>query len=437
MLGHTHNKIPRSASRVAVLVRTFLPLALASAMAEPANALAADSQVAQKIRALEAQIKTLEAAYADYREALQQTRVQLLDLKTLAAQRGRGTGPQQQISSASAPVASTVQPEVQTRPKASKSAQAVYQEQNALFEHKLTIEPGITYTYTNRNQLTLNGFLALDAIFLGNISVDRVKSHILTFNLDTRYGVTPNLQLDFNMPFLYRYTVFEAAGQNSSGDQRSEGSAFLKPRFSLGDVSAGIYYKFLHETTTLPDMVWNFQVKAPTGTSPYGIKLVQPQSSNTNLQYPDTLPSGSGVWAVTTGLSAVKTTDPAILFANLGYTYNIPRHFSDISSQAGQTTPGDVKLGDSVQYGMGIGFALNETTSMSFGYSQMFQMKSRTRVDGGGWQGVIGSEANAAMLNIGATHALNDHSSAVVNVGIGLTADAPDIQLDLKFPYQF
>lgn len=341
-----------------------------------------------------------------------------------------------QTDAASQPAPS--KPEVQTKPTASQSAQAVYQEQNALFRPSLTIEPSLTYSYTNRNQLTLNGFLALDAIFLGNISVDRVKSHILTFDLAASYGFSPNLQVSFDAPFLYRYTLYESTGQNSSASQSSEGGAFLNdPRFQLGDVSMGVYYKFLHESVTMPAMVWNIQVKAPTGTSPYGIKTIQPQTSNSSLNYPASLPSGSGVWAVSIGFSAVKTMDPAILFGSLGYTYNVPRHFADLSTQPGQTQPGRVKLGDSVQYGMGIAFALNETTSMSFGFSQRFVMTSRIRYDNQGWQNVVGSEANASMLTIGTTHALNEQSSMIVNLGMGLTADAPDVQVSVKFPYQF
>ncbi|MDE2090001.1 MAG: hypothetical protein KGJ12_08275, partial [Gammaproteobacteria bacterium] len=41
------------------------------------------------------------------------------------------------------------------QPPQSRSAQAVYQQQNALFTRRLTIEPGFVYTYYDRNQLNL------------------------------------------------------------------------------------------------------------------------------------------------------------------------------------------------------------------------------------------------------------------------------------------
>ena len=39
---------------------------------------------------------------------------------------------------------------------------------------------------------------------------------------------------------------------------------------------------------------------------------------------------------------------------------------------------------------------------------------------------VIGSDANAASLNLGVTYALNQHTTLVTLLGIGLTPDAPD-----------
>jgi hypothetical protein len=90
----------------------------------------------------------------------------------------------------------------------------------------------------------------------------------------------------------------------------------------------------VEEDADWPDVVWSLRVKAPTGRSPYGIKLVQ-SAGNNNLSLPDRLPTGNGVWGITTGLSFVKTVDPAVLFASVGYTHYLDGHFSDISPTAG------------------------------------------------------------------------------------------------------
>lgn len=317
---------------------------------------------------------------------------------------------------------------------AARSTRTVVQEQHTLFERKFTLEPGFTYTSFDRNQLVLNGFLALDAIFLGNISVDEVEAQILTFDLTGRYGITDRSQIDFNIPVLYRNTNYQSVGAGGASNVLIEDDVTLNAE--LGDVSAGFYYQLFKETATRPDLVWNVRIKAPTGTDPYGIRIVEVPGSSGNLLIPEELPSGNGVWAVSTGFSVARTVDPAILFANINYAHNFPEDFNDISSADGKQ-PGEINLGDSISYGFGIAFALSERVSMSFGYSQQFTEKSEQKLDGGSTQSIIGSDANVAQLNIGATYALSNQASWVTNVGIGLNTDAPDVTFSMKFPYTF
>src|SRR5690606_4940895 len=119
----------------------------------------------------------------------------------------------------------------------------------------------------------------------------------------------------------------------------------------------------------------------------------------------------NGVWAATAGLAVVKTLDPAVVFANLAYTHHFDRDFSDISPQEGIRVPGSVKLGDYFQFGLGMAFALNERMSLSMSFSELV---SRSM-----------------------TLAASDRLTIVPNLSIGLTPDAPDFSLSLKFPYYF
>ncbi len=48
---------------------------------------------------------------------------------------------------------------------------------------------------------------------------------------------------------------------------------------------------------------------------------------------------------------------------------------------------------------------------------------------------MIGSDANAGTLNLGITYALNQNTTLVSLLGIGLTPDAPDFTLAFKVPY--
>jgi hypothetical protein len=190
----------------------------------------------------------------------------------------------------------------------------------------------------------------------------------------------------------------------------------------------------LKETTDSPDLVWNFRVTAPTGKDPYGIATSSSQSGNLNV--PDDLPTGNGVWGLGTGISVVKTYDPAIVFLNLNYTHQLEEQFDDISSAAGNQS-GSVKLGDSWDYGLGVAFAISERMSLAINFSQSMSNTSRQRLDGGDWVEVIGSDGNSATLGIGSTMALSKNLSMVTQVSSGLSDDAADYAISIRFPYRF
>lgn len=317
-----------------------------------------------------------------------------------------------------------------------QSVSNLYDEASGFFGGgKFSFETGITYARYDTRQLILNGFLALDSIFLGNINLDRIKADTWTLDLTGRYNFNNRWQFDINAPVIYRESTYQSGGANNgAAGVTSEESVTRDP--TLGDVNFGVAYKFLDESANTPDAVVTLRVKAPTGKDPFGIKLRQAQT-NTNLFVPDTLPTGNGVWSITPGISLVKTFDPAVLFGTLSYTHNFEESFDDISSTVNQTTPGKVRIGDSFQVGAGVAFALNEKMSMSFSVSDLVQRKSKLKQDGGDWESVVSSDANAGYFNVGMTIAATDNLTIVPNLSIGMTDDAPDFQFSLKFPYYF
>ncbi len=316
-----------------------------------------------------------------------------------------------------------------------QSVNNLYDENTGFFGGgKFSVETGITYSHYDTRQLVLNGFLALDSIFLGNINIDRIKSDNWTLDLTGRYNVNNRWQFDLNVPVVYRDSTFQSAGAGGSTTAISQETVKRDP--TIGDINAGVAYKFMDEGPYRPDAVFSVRVKAPTGKDPYGIKLIQ-SSTNNNLSVPESLPTGNGVWSITPGISLIKSFDPAVLFGSFSYTHNFEDSFSDISPQVNSKIPGKVDLGDSFQIGAGVAFALNEKMSMSFSLSDLIQRRSKIKQDGGDWQGVPASDANAGYFNIGMTIAASDSLTIVPNLSIGLTDDAPDFTFSLKFPYYF
>ena len=351
---------------------------------------------------------------------------------------GVGHAQQQPAKTVSGQVGAQQKAQREDAAERSKSAQAVYQEQQGvLFGTRYSMEVGLSYARYDRKQLVLSGFLALDSILLGNINVDNVESDILSLNVLGRVGLSPRFQMDLNLPFLYRLSTYQSIGAGGSTSASSEAQITMDPDIQLGDVSLGLYYQLHKEDRDWPDTVWNVRVRAPTGSDPYGIKNYQPDPNNNNLIIPREIASGSGVWGISSGLSFIKTVDPVILFWNFDLGYSFEESFDDISSDAKTVTPGDIKLGNSFQYGFGTAFAFNEKTSLSISFSNRLLQKSKTRARGGNWSTVVGSDANIASLNMGLTYSRNGKSSVVVNLSAGLTQDAPDFQVGIKFPYSF
>ncbi|WP_137822672.1 transporter [Pseudomonas sp. D(2018)] len=402
-------------------------LPLIAALAMPALGATPDPQV----QALLDELRTLKERYQVQQNALMVMEQRVRQIE----ERGQSGSKSPQLAQAAGTDGSGYGTQLKEDAQPPASVENLYQEASGFFGNgTLSIEPGITYSHYDSRQLFLNGFLALDAIFLGNLGVDQINADTFTFDLTGRYNWAERWQLDLNVPWIYRETTYQSAGAGGSTSEISEATVTSNPR--LGDVSAGLSYKFLDEGPGQPDAVVSLRVKAPTGVEPYGIKL-DPVPGNNNLNVPEDLPTGNGVWSITPGIALVKTLDPAVVFGNLSYTYNREESFSDISAERGVKVPGKVQLGNWFQFGMGVAFALNERASMSMSFSELISQSSKIKVEGEGWQTVTGSDANAAYFNIGMTFAANDDLTIVPNLSIGLTPDAPDFSFSVKFPYYF
>ncbi len=413
--------------------RSSLFLSVIAALYGSHSAAAMTEGEMQELNQLRFQVKQLQLINKRQSGQLDQLDSRLNSLEVPGTE---GTPTQaRQPDKAAAQIASGPSDEVQKEAAPSQSVENFLQEEHALFSRPLTLEFGFTYSHYDRKELVLDGFLALDAIFLGAVSVDNVESDILTFDIGARYNLTDRWQVGVSAPFISRWTSYTKDPQAGTPDPAVE--ADVDETFQLGDVELSTSYKVFAETLSWPDTVWSLRVRAPTGKDPYGIKQIERTVESTTLLFPETLPSGSGVWAASTGFSFVKTTDPAILFANMEYTHHFDGSFDDISSVPGVTSPGEVRLGDALGYGLGVAFAINDRMSMSFSYSQRFQTKSETRAPGGSWNEVTHSDANAATFSTGVTYALGPKWAMSTSLGIGLTPDAPDLSLSVKFPYSF
>ena len=426
------------------------PLALAALalmMAAGAQAQTATGNTDADVKALIAQLEALKANYAQEVRRLRELDMQVQAMQARLSGRaapvaGTAASPQPPVAAGTPAAAaggegyaSSAEEAQQAKQDARRSVDDVKQQQAALFSRRFTLESSLSYARYDRKQLSLNGFLALDAIFLGNIAIENVESDTMTYNLAARWGVSPRLTLNLDVPYLARKTVFQKGGAGGSAaaiaQEETTGNG-------IGDVGMSANYRLFAERGRLPETVLTVGATAPTGRAPYGLDwkvLERDDDDFIRFAVPEQQPTGNGVWQANVGLSAVKTADPAILFANVGYIHSFPRSFDDIDSNPDTVNPGEVKLGGSYYFGAGVAFAFNERTSLSISFSDKLSARASTRYRNGQWLKVIGSDANAGTLNLGITYALNQNTTLVSLLGIGLTPDAPDFTLAFKVPY--
>lgn len=323
---------------------------------------------------------------------------------------------------------------VQKAPDPTEAVRDIVQQQQGTQRSRFGAELSFGYSHFGDARINLDGFLALDAIFLGTISIDEVDADIFTSDLTLRYGVSDRFFVDASIPFLYRTSNFRSGGAGGAANVPVEARVSDQ---GLGDISIGASYQILAETARRPNLVISGRVKLPSGQEPFGIDFVEVEGSEGNLQVPRSLATGSGVWGASLGLSALKTIDPMVVFGSINYFRNFERGFADIDENPGDQ-PGRVAIGNALQFGAGLAYALNESSSISMSYSQRLVERSRLKLDSAeNFQRVVGSQANIGLVNLGATFSLGQRLSLITTVGIGLTDDSPDMVVGVRVPYRF
>ncbi len=294
---------------------------------------------------------------------------------------------------------------------ASTSEEAILQEKGGVLVPKgiLIVEPGLQYSHTSRTRIAISGFTILEAIVIGQIKSEDIKKDVFMGYINFRYGFLDNLQLEAQIPYLYRRERYAYKEDSSTTEKTVTDS-------NIGDITFGASYQLLYEKGSIPDVVLNFKVKTNTGKDPYGIK------SDAN-GIPKELPTGNGHWGVSGGITLVKRSDPAVLFGSFAYFYNFKRNVEGY---------GEMKPGSSIDFSVGMAYALNEKLSTYISYDQ--KIYSHTTQNG---EDIAGTDFNVGMLYFGASYVTSQRSSFDFSVGIGLTNDAPDVTVEIRLPIRF
>lgn len=284
----------------------------------------------------------------------------------------------------------------------------------------LIIEPTLDYSKSTSNRLNFRGISIVDGFLIGVIEASDADRDTLTSQITARYGVTNRLEVEVNIPYVYRNDrttslVGGAGGATVTNSTSGDG---------LGDVEVAAHYQLNDGTNDWPFFIANLRYKSTTGNGPFDI-------GRDASGVPTELATGSGFQGIEPSLTVIYPTDPAVLFANVGYLINLP---SDVNATVGSATIGNVDPGDSIGMSFGVGFALNEKLSLNLGYQHDFVMKTTTETNG---VDVDSNTLSVGSFLFGGSYRLSDAVALNLTVQVGATDDAPDSRIIFRVPVRF
>jgi hypothetical protein len=279
------------------------------------------------------------------------------------------------------------------------------------------VENSIFYSHYSANQIYLQSFAILDPVFLtlGQFGIQSAKRDIFIYNLAGRYGILENLQLDVNLPYVYRHDLITTTGSGANGVPDT-----TLDRNSMGDISAGLSYQPISETDSRPGVILTMAYKSATGKSPFKI---DPATD---------VPTGTGYQSIKGGVNLIKSVDPIVVFGGMAYAYNMPLGGLNqtVTSVTGATgTLRSVRPGDTVTLNIGLAYALSYKFALNFQFQQDYTFSS---VANG--RRVPNTVLNSALLKIGAGWSLSPNMALNISVAAGLTTDSPDFILEIRLP---
>jgi hypothetical protein len=281
--------------------------------------------------------------------------------------------------------------------------------------------PSVEYTQTTNDQLVYEGVVIVPGVDLGEITASTDDRSIISAVADLRYGILNNFEVEARVPYTFsddRATLL-TQGPNSSATQ----SMYLSNN-GFGDIQLAGRYQINDGLDDWPVFVANAVVKTDTGLGPFDV-------ARNSAGIAEQVAIGSGFWAIQGGFSALKVSDPAVLYASANYIYQIPK---DVNKTIGGVYVGNVDPSNAVSAAFGFGFAVNSTFSFSLGYEHSFVFPQETEL-GGSQQQTTSLEVGA--LTMGMAYRLAPNMSLNSNFEFGVTHDAPNMHVVFSLPISY
>lgn len=206
--------------------------------------------------------------------------------------------------------------------------------------------------------------------------------------LDARAGLPWDMMIGVGAPyFLQSDTPF---GDNSG----------------IGDVSVRLWKQLIPQDDHMPSLVGSIRYTASTGDDPFQTAI----------------PLGSGFDRINGTLTAVKSIDPVVFHGDVFYTHSFSERYEGARIQ-----PGDV-------FGGRVGATLAVTPDISASASVRLASIDDLERDG---SRVDGSDRTIGFLELGTGFVISRQVYLSLSADVGITDDAPDLELGVSLPVRF
>lgn len=277
-------------------------------------------------------------------------------------------------------------------------------------------EPSLQYSHSSNNRVALIGFAIIPAIVIGLIDVRSVSRDTFIGAIAARYGVTNRFEVEARVPYVYRHetTLSRPLATPTVADAASEASGK-----GIGDIELAARYQLNQPGPDRPYYVAGVRFKTRTGKDPFEVETNPLTGQQTQL------PTGSGFYGVQPSLTAIFPSDPAVFFGNVSYLWNVAR---DIDKGVGKIDPGDA-----VGFTVGMGVALNDKASFSIAYDHATVFRTKQN----GEPIPATSKVQLGTLLFGTSYRLGTKTTLNFTLGVGVTEEAPNVQLTVRLPMEF
>ncbi len=224
--------------------------------------------------------------------------------------------------------------------------------------------------------------------------------HSLSNNFTFDYGYKNNLTLGLTIPLIMKYDSVDTLSGSGIGDI-SINARWQPYAYIPGEISRTFTGSF----------------KTKTGDSPF------------HTISSKRLPTGSGYYSLSGGLSISKVVDPVMLYGSGSASYAIPE--TSVNQPRSGALLKEVKPGVSLSFSAGFAYSLSYDVSLSMSFQGSYTNKSEYTFSN---STASTSATMSGIFNMSLGVRVSPKTITNVGVGFGMTDDSPDILLSISMP---